>query len=65
MTTYKLLIKTIETKNKAFDRGTISADEYIAWKKDTIKKMDVFLLNDRITDDQYSELMSMFKDIEA
>ena len=29
------------------------------------EKMDVFLLNDRITDDQYSELMSMFKDIEA
>ena len=49
-----MLCRSIEAKKK---RGQLTK-EYI---EDTEMKMDVFLMNDRITQDQYNELVLMLK----
>lgn len=54
MTTFEMLCKSIEAKK---NRGQLT-QEYI---EDTEMKMDVFLMNDRITQDQYNELVKMLK----
>ena len=54
MSTFEMLSKSIEAKKK---RGQLT-QEYI---EDTEMKMDVFLMNDRITQDQYNELIKMLK----
>lgn len=54
MTTFEMLCRSIEAKKK---RGQLT-QEYI---EDTEMKMDVFLMNDRITQDQYNELVKMLK----
>lgn len=51
MTTYEMLRKSIEAKKK---RGALSLD-YI---ESTKAKMDVFLMNDRITQEEYNLLVS-------
>lgn len=61
MSTYKLLVTTINAKNKQLDGGEISQEEYAAWKEGTLKKMDTFLVCGRITDDQYTELNGMLR----
>ena len=45
-----LLCKTVITKQKA--AGTLNAE-------DMMKKLDVFLMGDRISIDQYNELMAL------
>lgn len=54
MSTFEMLCRSIEAKKK---RGQLTK-EYI---EDTEMKMDVFLMNDRITQDQYNELVLMLK----
>lgn len=54
MTTFEMLCRSIEAKKK---RGQLT-QEYI---EDTEMKMDVFLMNDRITQEQYNELIAMLK----
>ena len=49
MSTFEMLNKSIEAKKK---RGTLTK-EYI---EETKMKLDVFLMNDRITQEQYNEL---------
>lgn len=49
MNTYEMLTKSIESKKK---RGTLT-DAYITRTK---TKMDVFLMADRITADEYDQL---------
>lgn len=51
MTTYEMLRKSIEAKKK---RGVLSSG-YI---ESTKAKMDVFLMNDRITQEEYNLLVS-------
>lgn len=53
---YETLKKVIKTKNRA----SMSDDEYIKFKEETKKKLDIFLLMDRISDEQYKELNKMF-----
>lgn len=50
--TYKLCKKVI-TKEKA--NGTLDVEEMT-------EKLDVFLLNDRITDEEYNELVALMTD---
>lgn len=47
-----MLKRSIEAKK---NRGSLT-DEYV---NDTQSKMDVFLMNDRITQEQYEELTKM------
>lgn len=61
MSTYKLLVTTINAKNKQLESGEISQEEYAAWKEGTLKKMDTFLVCGRITDEQYTELNGMLR----
>lgn len=61
MSTYRLLVITISAKNKQYDSGKVTDDDYAAWKEETLKKMDMFLLCNRITDDQYKELSEMMR----
>lgn len=52
MKTYEMLTKSIEAKKQ---RGTLT-EAYIASTK---TKMDVFLMADRITTEEYDELISL------
>lgn len=61
MSTYNLLLTTINSKNKQLDAGKITQAEYDLWKEDTLKKMDTFLVRGRITEDQYNALSDMLR----
>lgn len=52
MSTFEMLKRSIEAKK---NRGSLT-DEYV---DDTKAKMDVFLMNDRITQEQYEELTKL------
>lgn len=52
MDTFTMLQKAIESKRK---RGILT-ESYVASTKE---KMDVFLMNDRITDEEYSKLTEL------
>lgn len=54
MTTFEMIKKSIEAKKK---RGTLT-EEYI---EETKMKMDVFLMNNRLTEEEYNELTEMLK----
>lgn len=54
MSTYEMLKKAIEAKKR---RGTLT-QSYI---EDTKVKMDVFLMNDRINQDEYNELTKLLE----
>ena len=57
--TYKNCKKVIENNKKKFNAGTITAEEYEAFKSDMTNKLDVFLLNNRIDNNQYNELIGL------
>lgn len=50
MSTYEMLVKSIEVKR---NRNSLTIDA----KSDIETKMDVFLLNDRITQEEYKRLI--------
>lgn len=58
MSTYEMLKMAIEAKKR---RGALTP-EYI---EDTKIKMDVFLMNDRIDQTQYNQLMKMLEGTET
>lgn len=54
-TTYEMMKRTIE---RQISKGTLN-------KESTMTKLDLFLMNDRITADEYSELMGLIEDTEG
>lgn len=54
-TTYEMMKRTIE---RQISKGTLN-------KESTKTKLDLFLMNDRITADEYSELMGLIEDTEG
>ena len=54
-TTYEMMKRTIELQ---IAKGTLN-------KESTLTKLDLFLMNDRITADEYSELMGLIEDVEG
>lgn len=52
MSTYEMIEKSIEAKKS---RGTLTT----AFVESTKSKMDVFMMNDRISEEQYNELTDM------
>ena len=58
---YRSMVKLINNENALFGAGRVSAEEYAAWKDNTMNKLDVFLACDRITEAQYQELVGMLK----
>lgn len=57
--TYKNCKKVIETQIKRKNADLITSEEYEIFKSDITTKLDVFLLNNRITKDQYTELVGI------
>lgn len=62
---YWAMSKVITAKNAEYERGAVTAERYLIWKEQQMRKLDVFLACDRITDDEYAELVGMFIDVEA
>lgn len=58
---YRSMVKLIKNENELHDAGRVSAEEYAAWKESTMNKLDVFMACNRITGDQYQELVGMLK----
>ena len=57
--TYKNCKKVIDNQIKRRNAEVITAEEYETFKSDMIDKLDVFLLNNRITKEQYNELVGI------
>ena len=57
--TYKNCKKVIENQIAKKNAETITAEEYEAFKSDMTNKLDVFLLNSRISREQYNELIGI------
>ena len=57
--TYKNCKKVIENKKAKVNDGVITTEEYETFKSDMADKLDVFLLNNRITKEQYNELIGI------
>ena len=57
--TYKNCKKVIANQIEKRNAEVITAEEYEAFKSDMTNKLDVFLLNDRITKEQYAELIGL------
>lgn len=51
--------KVIENQIKKKKSGVITSEDYETFKIDTTNKLDVFLLNNRITKEQYTELIGL------
>lgn len=61
MNAYATMRKLIENLNRRFDEGRCNQQEYTQTAATYSKRLDVFFGVGRITDEQYSELMSSFK----
>ena len=57
---YSNMKKVIEKGNKEFESGLMTQEEYENFKTTNMNKLDVFLMRDRITSEQYEELSGMF-----
>lgn len=58
---YRSMVKLINNENALYEAGRVTAEEYAAWKENTMNKLDVFLACNRITEEQYQELVGMLK----
>lgn len=58
---YKSMKKLIENQNLLLAKGAISEAEYTIWKVSAMNKLDVFLAFNRLTEEQYEELVGMLQ----
>ena len=58
---YNVMKKLITNENLKLKEGVTTESEYENFKKSTGKKLDVFLTCDRITEEQYEELIGLLK----
>lgn len=56
---YESMKTVITHENDAYKNGSKTGEEYKLWKADTEKKLKVFLKGNRLTQDQYDELIGM------
>ena len=56
---FKNCKKVIENNIRKMNSGEITSEEYQVFKSDMVNKLDVFLLNNRITKEQYEELLRL------
>lgn len=59
MNTYKNLKLIITHTNEQYKNGEITAEEYKIFKTETLKKMDTFLICNRIGSEKYEELYAV------
>lgn len=58
---YTSMKKLITSQNQKLADGQITEAEYAIWKESTMTKLDVFLACNRMTAEQYEELVAMMK----
>ena len=56
---FKNCKKVIENNIRKMNTGEITSEEYQVFKSDMTNKLDVFLLNNRVTKEQYEELLKL------
>ena len=56
---YNVMKKLITNENLKLKEGVATESEYENFKKSASKKLDVFLTCDRITEEQYAELIGL------
>ena len=56
---YNVMKKLITNENLKLKEGVTTESEYENFKKSASKKLDVFLTGDRITEEQYAELIGL------
>lgn len=57
---YTSMKKLITNQNIKYKNGSVTKQEYDLWKESTMTKLDVFLACNRVTVEQYEELVNMF-----
>lgn len=57
--TYKNCKLVINYAIKKVTNGAMITEEYAVWTVDMANKLDVFLLNNRITETEYNELSTL------
>ena len=58
---YITMKKLITNENNKLANGTITVEEYEIWKVSTQNKLDVFYGCNRLTTEQYEELVAMMQ----
>lgn len=56
---YTSMKKLIGNKNAQLASGLITEADYTTWKEQQMNKLDLFLTCNRLTEEQYSELVGM------
>lgn len=58
---YTAMKNLINNAINKFKNGTITSEEYGVFKTNTMNKLDIFLTCDRLTSEQYEELVRMMQ----
>lgn len=61
MTTYEMMKTIINNTNNKLANRTITIEDYELFKTSAMKKLDIFLSLDRISVDNYRELVDLLK----
>ena len=56
---YSVLKKQITRNKEKVANGTMTSEEYATYKEETLSKMDIYLLGERITETEYQELVEL------
>jgi hypothetical protein len=62
---YTAMKKLIENQNKKLTIGQVTQEEYDSWKTKQLDKLGIFLSMDRITSEQYEELVGILNHNES
>lgn len=63
MTLFESIKLMITNKNNRYKSKIDSVEQYNIFKKDIEKKMNMFLHNERLTQDEYDELIGMLLNV--
>lgn len=61
---YISMKKLIKNLNIKYNNGNLDAENYANYKENYMNKLDVFLSCNRLTSNQYKELVEMFIEID-
>jgi hypothetical protein len=56
---YNSMKKLIENQNAKLSRGLVTPEQNDVWRTSTLTKLDLFLSMDRLSAEQYNELVEM------
>ena len=56
---YSVLVKQITRNKDKVASGTMTEEEYATYMEETISIMDIYLLGERITEEEYPQLLEL------